>query len=271
MNIHGQPLDLRGSLGNAFKSVVQQSSNYYDYSGHSEVEEELGDHQYTNFQEDDDLAFQESFNDRAQNLGSKLWSSLWGRGSTDPTLPGHWYINNGEYQRAGLLHTLTPSFLRHGEEDELGNSGFFPRMGLKQRLMGCACCFLVGQLLQFLSFGSMAGVLLGRPGRFAMTYTLSNVTMLLASFFLSGPAAQCRKVKAKNRLGTLLIYILSMSATMMAVFWGPFVGRFAIIMACVVIQWVALAWYVLSFVPYGHSFGRTLLRSICSCLFRLRL
>eukprot|EP00443_Scrippsiella_acuminata_P060978 CAMPEP_0115534004 /NCGR_PEP_ID=MMETSP0271-20121206/86433_1 /TAXON_ID=71861 /ORGANISM="Scrippsiella trochoidea, Strain CCMP3099" /LENGTH=84 /DNA_ID=CAMNT_0002966443 /DNA_START=23 /DNA_END=273 /DNA_ORIENTATION=- len=84
--------------------------------------------------------------------------------------------------------------------------------------------------------------------------------MAAASFFLSGPQAQCRKLRAKNRMKTSMVYFSTMILTLAAVFSRPFFGRAILIMSCVAVQWLALVWYVLSFVPYGHTLGRRVLR-----------
>jgi len=167
-------------------------------------------------------------------------------------------------EKPGLLRTLTPTFLWDEEEDMA--STCCPRMGFKQRMIGCACCFLLGQLLQFFSFGAAAGVLLGHPGRFAFLYTTGNLVMMAASFFLSGPKAQCRKIKAKDRALTSLVFISTMILTLVAVFAHPFWGRALIILLLVVVQWLALVWYILSYVPYGHSFGRRVVKTVGGCI-----
>merc|ERR1719373_134483 len=112
--------------------------------------------------------------------------------------------------------------------------------------------------MQFCSFGAVTGVFMGHPGRFACMYTMGNITMMSASFFLSGPRAQCRKITAKDRAKTSFVYLATMALTLVAVFSPPFFGRAPLIMLCVAVQWLALVWYVLSFIPYGHSMGRKL-------------
>jgi len=106
----------------------------------------------------------------------------------------------------------------------------------------------------------------GHPGKFAFLYTLGNFLSLAGSFFLSGPKAQCQKIKAKDRVLTSFIFICTMILTLVVVFMHPFFGRALFILALVAVQWCALVWYILSYVPYGHSMGRRALRGLFSWL-----
>lgn len=160
----------------------------------------------------------------------------------------------------GLLRTLTPSFLKNEQEEDFATT-CCPNLGLKQRIFGCACCFLAGQLLQLIAAWSFAGVLVGHPGKFARCYSLGNMMMLTGSFFLSGPKRQCKKIREKNRLPTFCVFILSQVLTLHVVYKDPFWGRALLIMLLVVAQWCAQVWYILSYIPYGHTVGRRVLKN----------
>uniref|UniRef100_A0A7S0B7B1 Vesicle transport protein n=1 Tax=Pyrodinium bahamense TaxID=73915 RepID=A0A7S0B7B1_9DINO len=247
MNVHKEPLNVRSSLNTAFGFLRQPQP--------PEEEEELGN-PYMGIHEEE-AVLQEAFH-RQSSFGNFLGSLVPGflkNSAADAS------ARDLKPEKAGLLRSLTPRFLRSDEDEDFA-SACCPRLGFKQRLFGCACCFLLGQLMQFCSFGAATGILLGRPGRFACLYTLGNLVMMAASFFLSGPKAQCRKIKAKDRALTSFVYFSTMFLTLAAVFAGPFFCRALVILALVVVQWLSLVWYVLSYVPYGHSMGRRVLRSV---------
>lgn len=164
----------------------------------------------------------------------------------------------------GLIRTLTPGFLR-SEQDEDFESTCCPTLGFKQRIFGCACCFAAGQLLQFFACSSIFGVLLGHPGRFARCYSMGNMMMITGSFFLSGPKRQCNKIKEKDRAPCFGAFITSMVLTLTVVFASPFIGRALLILVLVVIQWCAQVWYILSYIPYGHTVGRRVVKKIAAC------
>jgi len=237
-------------------------------------DEELGN-AYTNINDDEDMAFQNMYDDHArQNFFRAAVSFLPGflqkkRPAPEPASSASWFSSGREAELAkgGLLRSMTPSFLLDDEEDFA--SACCPSLGFKQRIFGCACCFLMGQVMQFFSFGAFTGVLMGHPGRFAFLYTLGNITMMGASFFLSGPQAQCRKLKAKDRMKTSMLYFCTMFLTVVVVFSSPFFGRALVILLCVAVQWLALVWYVLSFVPYGQTTAKRTLRAVCGCCLRM--
>eukprot|EP00404_Azadinium_spinosum_P037423 CAMPEP_0180651254 /NCGR_PEP_ID=MMETSP1037_2-20121125/52752_1 /TAXON_ID=632150 /ORGANISM="Azadinium spinosum, Strain 3D9" /LENGTH=120 /DNA_ID=CAMNT_0022676821 /DNA_START=106 /DNA_END=465 /DNA_ORIENTATION=+ len=100
-----------------------------------------------------------------------------------------------------MLRTVTPSFLRK-QEDEDVFSTCCPSLGLKHRILGWLSCFLLGLFLQATSFGSITQALLGHPARFAIIYTTGNIVSLAGTFFLAGPARQCRNMAQQKRART---------------------------------------------------------------------
>lgn len=272
MNINKEPFDFRaGLLETALKAVP------FGFVPRREQEDDSDDeelrHAYVSYQ-DEEPDCGRGFG--SGNLGSigPRFQSLFpdnrgnNKASTSKRDPGWFFSTEPEPSKErGLLDKLTPSFLRKDDEEDFA-SACCPQLGFKQRLFGCAVCFLIGQLMQFCSFGAVAGVFLGHPGRFACMYTTGNITMVAASFFLSGPQAQCRKIKAKGRFKTSAVYFGTMAMTMVLAFSRPFLGRALLIMLCVAVQWCALVWYVLSFVPYGRRAARRVLGMCRSCLFR---
>eukprot|EP00929_Paragymnodinium_shiwhaense_P061553 TRINITY_DN30747_c0_g1_i1.p1 TRINITY_DN30747_c0_g1~~TRINITY_DN30747_c0_g1_i1.p1 ORF type:complete len:235 (+),score=38.91 TRINITY_DN30747_c0_g1_i1:76-780(+) len=168
---------------------------------------------------------------------------------------------------ASLLRSMTPSFL-YNEEEEDAETTCCPTLGWRERVFGCVCCIGMGQVLQFFSLGSVMGVLVGHPGRFASLYSMGNMMMVTSSFFLSGPSNQCKKIRAKNRLPTFCVFISAMFLTLFVVFGEPFFGRALVILLLVALQWLAQIWYVLSYIPYGHTVGKKVLRQVARCCCR---
>lgn len=164
----------------------------------------------------------------------------------------------------GLIRTLTPGFLQSDEDEDFAST-CCPNLGLKQRLFACACCFLAGQFLQFLALGASAGILVGHPGRFARCYTIGNIMMISGSFFLSGPKRQCKQLKVKDRATSFAVFISTMVLTLWVVYSTPFWGRALSILVLVILEWCAQVWYILSYIPYGHTMGKKVLRKVGSC------
>jgi hypothetical protein len=130
------------------------------------------------------------------------------------------------------------------------NDSCFPTLSLKERLIGFAICFGIGLLIQFLSMGSLVGLLVGKASKFAFMYTLGNIISLCGTFFLVGPTRQFQNMKDPSRMWTSIIFISSMVMTLVSVYL--FHSRVLTIIF-VIIQFCAYVWYVLSYIPYGRD------------------
>mmetsp|Transcript_25776 Transcript_25776/g.56882 ORF Transcript_25776/g.56882 Transcript_25776/m.56882 type:complete len:273 (-) Transcript_25776:238-1056(-) len=222
----------------------------------------------------DEEAFQEEFDRQAapspRTFFASALPSFFGAGEAQASAKAKpqsrfaGFVDGAPRSKRELLRAVTPKFLR-SEEDADVASTCCPQLPFTQRLFGCACCVAVGQLLQFCGFSAATGVLIGHPGRFASMWTLGNLTMMAASFFFSGPTQQCRKIRAKGRLPTFAFLVTSMFCTLVVVYGQPFLGRALVILFLVAVQWMAQVWYILSFVPYGHTVGWRILRKLGRC------
>ena len=136
--------------------------------------------------------------------------------------------------------------------------GVCPSMTYKQRLIGCLACAIVGCVLEFGSFMR----LLTDVTQFAIFYTFGNIVAVCGSFFLSGPRAQCKKMCDKTRRCTVFVFFVSMVLTLFLAYatWIP--DRVLLIIVLVVVQSCALAWYLLSYIP----FARQWITSCCASL-----
>eukprot|EP00746_Dinoflagellata_sp_MGD_P146305 gnl/MRDRNA2_/MRDRNA2_78801_c0_seq1.p1 gnl/MRDRNA2_/MRDRNA2_78801_c0~~gnl/MRDRNA2_/MRDRNA2_78801_c0_seq1.p1 ORF type:complete len:158 (-),score=19.10 gnl/MRDRNA2_/MRDRNA2_78801_c0_seq1:74-547(-) len=83
----------------------------------------------------------------------------------------------------------------------------------KERLMGFAFCWGAGSLLMVAAFSSWGAVLLGRPQKFAMTYTLGNILNVGSTCFLVGPARQLKTMRQRSRRVASVVYVCCMAVT----------------------------------------------------------
>jgi len=263
MNVKQEPLSFDGALGQFFHSATvgilrPPSADRYNSSSY-----------YTNM-DDEEAGFQSDKCDEAKGTGSfrGKFRSMFDGGSREPAAPpprAPGFFR--KVQDNGLVQALTPGFLRSDEEDDFATT-CCPHLSFKTRIFGCLCCFCLGQFLQFLSVSSLPLVLVGHPGRFARCYSLGNVMMVAGSFFLSGPKAQCRKIKAKNRALSFIVFLTTMLLTTCAVFSSSLPLRGLTVLLLVAAQWCAQVWYILSYIPYGHRIARRVLGSVGSwCCF----
>ncbi|KAI9173222.1 hypothetical protein H9P43_007353 [Blastocladiella emersonii ATCC 22665] len=117
----------------------------------------------------------------------------------------------------------------------------------KQRLIGFGVCFVVGLLISFLSFLSVAtGNIIG----FAILYTFGNVTSLMSTSFLTGPAKQLKGMFDTKRRIASIVYLGALVTTLVVAFTTKSAGLCLIF--CL-IQFLALFWYSASYIPFARD------------------
>ena len=148
-------------------------------------------------------------------------------------------------------------FLKATGQDE--NESIFPTLSLKERLIGFGICFLLGSIFQFLSMGSLGGLLLGHANKFAFLYTCGNIISIFGTFFLIGPARQFRLMTDPIRKNASIIFISSLVMTLVSVYC--FHSRFLTIIF-VLSQFCSYIWYILSYIPYGRDCLKTIISRV---------
>ena len=125
-----------------------------------------------------------------------------------------------------------------------------PTLTKGQRMLGFIVCFVFGGLLSLSALGSLPSLLLGNPAPFAFKYTFGNLLSLGSSSFVVGPQKQIRDMLSPERRTASLIYVVSLFGTLLCVFA---LKMQLLSFAFVVVQFAALTWYMLSYVPYGQQ------------------
>jgi hypothetical protein len=148
-------------------------------------------------------------------------------------------------------------FLKATGQDE--NESIFPTLSLKERLIGFAICFGLGSIFQFLSMGSLGGLLLGHANKFAFLYTCGNIITIFGTFFLIGPARQFKLMTDPIRKNATIIFISSLIMTLVSVYC--FHSRFLTIIF-VLSQFCSYIWYILSYIPYGRDCLKTIISRV---------
>ena len=148
-------------------------------------------------------------------------------------------------------------FLKATGQDE--NESIFPTLSLKERLIGFGICFLLGSIFQFLSMGSLGGLLLGHANKFAFLYTCGNIITIFGTFFLIGPARQFKLMTDPIRKNATIIFISSLIMTLVSVYC--FHSRFLTIIF-VLSQFCSYIWYILSYIPYGRDCLKTIISRV---------
>lgn len=116
------------------------------------------------------------------------------------------------------------------------------------RIKGFAICFVLGAGLSIL--GSCLLFMKNGLTIFAVLYTIGNILSLSSTCFLMGPCNQLKKMFAKTRIiATILVVVLLILTLVCALA----VKSPALAILCCILQFLALTWYSLSYIPYARD------------------
>jgi len=93
-------------------------------------------------------------------------------------------------------------------------------------------------------------IVIGKPTKFAVTYSLGNIFLLASSGFLVGFKAQRENMFAPVRATASIVYLSTLLLTLFAVWQMPYLY---VVMPIVSLQVASLLWYIASYVPFGRK------------------
>ncbi|XP_078001491.1 vesicle transport protein SFT2B-like [Glandiceps talaboti] len=142
-----------------------------------------------------------------------------------------------------------------GEEEDEGDQSLYTQfsdattLSWSTRVKGFIICFVLGMTLSFLGVFLL---FLGSNGlvMFAIFYTLGNIVAMLSTCFLMGPLRQLKNMFSEKRIIATIIVIISFILTLMAGLWWS-ISALALIFC--IIQFLALTWYALSYIPFARD------------------
>jgi len=126
---------------------------------------------------------------------------------------------------------------------------------LKQRFIGFAICSGIGLILSVISVFFILDIVL-HPARFAVLYTLGNITMICSTGFLIGPMRQLKNMFAPTRAIATIVFLVAMAFTLFAALK---LGIIPLVIIAIIIQFLALAWYTLSYIPGARMLAKNCL------------
>lgn len=139
------------------------------------------------------------------------------------------------------------------------------KLTFQERLAGWLFFFLLGFLLSIGSTFRLIQLLRGNPAPFARIYSLGNITSLCSTGFFVGPIQQFQSMLHKKRRISAIVYLLFIVLTITFCYVPHLKAgeRVPAIVICITIQFLALCWYTLSFIPYGRRICKSICRSLC--------
>jgi len=177
--------------------------------------------------------------------------------SSFTTLPSSFSpLSNGSF--GNIFSTSAPKEAQTPLE-KIKSCACLPALTYQQRLTGFVICFAFGTILSMSALSSLGSLLLGNAAPFAFKYTAGNLLSIGSSSFLVGPTKQCRDMAAPERATASLVYVITLIGTL----WSVFFLRIQIIsFAFIICQFCALTWYMLSYVPYGQTCVKRMIKRI---------
>lgn len=118
-------------------------------------------------------------------------------------------------------------------------------LSYKNRLIGCAICFVVGYIISFSSLFAV-GQLARRPEKFAILYSLGNIVALMSTCFLWGPVSQVKNMFKPVRIVATIVYLVCIGLTILFCFK---VQKVLPILLMIICQLIAGFWYNISYIP----------------------
>jgi hypothetical protein len=138
----------------------------------------------------------------------------------------------------------------HGNDD----SGCFPALSYRERILGCVTCMVAGYLLSMGSLWRIKDLVVHHdPLPFVMNATIGNILALAGSFFLSGPKHQMDRMWHDKRKTATALYLSSLALTIVVAFLPIPIGKGLLLLLLMLCQYVSIAWYTLSYIPFAHD------------------
>lgn len=131
-----------------------------------------------------------------------------------------------------------------------------PDLALSTRIQLFVLCQILAVVTNFIAWVALST---GRYNRSVALTTLANLVSILGTTFLMGLRRQCSSMFDPIRRTATLIYLGSLVLTLVAAVSLRSTG-ICVLMSCV--QYAALLWYSLSFIPYGRTVATSAVKGL---------
>jgi hypothetical protein len=136
---------------------------------------------------------------------------------------------------------------------------YLPALSWTQRVIGCLACMAIGYTLSLGGFFRLTEAMMGNPGPFVINCTIGNIISLCGSCFLAGPFNQANKMFHESRRIATSLYLGSLALTLFVAFAAEgMTGQGIVLIVLMIIQYVAIAWYCLSYIPFARQAAKRL-------------
>uniref|UniRef100_A0A6G1S790 Vesicle transport protein n=1 Tax=Aceria tosichella TaxID=561515 RepID=A0A6G1S790_9ACAR len=122
-------------------------------------------------------------------------------------------------------------------------------LGWTSRIKGFAICFGLGFIFSMLGVFFLAIPVKGIK-LFAIFYSLGNILSISSTCFLMGPWKQLKKMFHPTRVIATIVALTFLVLTLVVAIKYGKTGR---TLVCCLVQFLAMTWYSLSYIPYARD------------------
>eukprot|EP00835_Amoeboradix_gromovi_P004745 NODE_390_length_9461_cov_0.447768.p3 type:complete len:174 gc:universal NODE_390_length_9461_cov_0.447768:1857-1336(-) len=130
------------------------------------------------------------------------------------------------------------------DSDNLGNMF---SLSYTNRMYAFIGCVLLGFVLSFI--GTLM-VSTGNLSMFGVLFSIGNILSLFATGFLIGFKRQLKGMFASTRIFATIAFLVCL---VMTIVFAVAIKSVALVIVFVILQYLALAWYSLSYIPYARD------------------
>ena len=153
----------------------------------------------------------------------------------------------------------SPQVASSGDE----NDSCCPNMSKTYRIAGFLICAVVGLFFGLFSFSSLLPGGKDKTVSNAIWLTGGNLLCICSTLFLTSFTNQVKKMLEPARALNTIILLASMAATI--VFAILATGIFLVLIwVAIGVQYAAMVWYILSYIPHGQEFCAGCMKSCCA-------
>ena len=141
------------------------------------------------------------------------------------------------------------------------NDSCCPNMSKPYRITGFIVCAVIGLFLGIFSLGLLIPSGQEKTVSNGIWLTGGNLLCICSTLFLTSFVNQMKKMLEPARALNTLILLGSMAAT---IIFAVFEFWLVFIYVAIAIQYAAMIWYILSYIPHGQEFCTGCVKSCCS-------
>ncbi|KAG8762689.1 protein transport protein sft2 [Ceratobasidium sp. 428] len=168
----------------------------------------------------------------------------WARGNNDDSQPA---ASSGGSNPFSRMYSSMSSYIPLRSDDRSNEEEAYFALSRWERLLGFGACLLGAAACFFVAFLTLPMLVL-RPGKFALAFTLGSILVMFGFCVLIGPMNQIKHLMSKERLPFTAAYFGSLALTLYFSVGSP--SYFGAIISAI-IQVGALLSYIAAYFPGG--------------------